>query len=88
MYLENINEELKKNETELRQKTETLAKECEKLNTLLEQKNYAVTKRQKNPTTESMITDVKSSTRYRRRKETKNVLEYIHGGCQGAVYGA
>ena len=27
-----------------------------------------------------MIHDYKSSTRYRRREETKNVLEFIHGG--------
>lgn len=35
-----------------------------------------------------MINDVSSSTRYRRKTETKNMLEYIHGGVEGAIYGA
>ena len=35
-----------------------------------------------------MVTNVNSSTRYRRRHETKNVLEFIHGGKEGALYGA
>lgn len=36
----------------------------------------------------STITDRSSSVRFRRRKETSNVLEYIHGGSFGAVCGA
>lgn len=35
-----------------------------------------------------MITNVNSSTKYRRRQETKNVLEFIHGGKEGSMYGA
>ena len=35
-----------------------------------------------------IISDFKSSTRYRRRQETKEMLEYIHGGDEGALYGA
>ena len=35
-----------------------------------------------------IISDFKSSTRYRRRQETKEILEYIHGGDEGALYGA
>ena len=35
-----------------------------------------------------MINDVSSSTRYRRRKESKDMLEYIHGGEKGALNGA
>ena len=35
-----------------------------------------------------MVTNVNSSTRYRRRQETKNVLEFIHGGKEGSLYGA
>ena len=35
-----------------------------------------------------MINDVTSSTRYRRRTETTNILEYIHGGKEAAIYGA
>ena len=39
-------------------------------------------------TTLHMINDRTSSVRYRRRTETKNVLEYIHGGEEAAVLGA
>ena len=35
-----------------------------------------------------MINDYKSSTRYRRREETKNVLDFIHGGAEPSLYGA
>ena len=35
-----------------------------------------------------IISDFKSSTRYRRRQETKEMLECIHGGDEGALYGA
>ena len=46
------------------------------------------TKRLKNPTTFELVHDHKSSTRYRRRCESKDVMEFIHGGQEGAVYGA
>jgi len=32
--------------------------------------------------------NVTSSTHYRRRNETKNILQYIHGGSTGAIFGA
>ena len=35
-----------------------------------------------------MINDSSNSTRYKRRTESKHILEYIHGGEEGAVYGA
>ena len=35
-----------------------------------------------------MINDYKSSTRYRRREETKSILEFIHGGSEPSLYGA
>ena len=35
-----------------------------------------------------MVTNVNSSTRYRRRQEAKNVLEFIHGGKEGSLYRA
>ena len=35
-----------------------------------------------------MVTNVNSGTRYRRTHETNNVLEFIHGGKEGALYGA
>ena len=34
------------------------------------------------------MNDYKNSTRYKRQKETKDVLAYIHGGMQGAIFGA
>jgi len=41
-----------------------------------------------NPTTDEMMGNVTSSTHYRRRNETKNILQYIHGGSTGAIFGA
>lgn len=41
-----------------------------------------------NATTFDMISDVKSSARYRRQQESKDMLEYIHGGEEGAILGA
>jgi len=73
---------------ELKKNTEKLSKKYEKLNTILEQKQFAKTKREQNPTSEEMVGDSSSSTRYRRRKETINILEYIHGGSNGAIFGA
>ena len=65
-----------------------LQQEYEKLHTMLEQKNFARTKRQKNATNEEMLKNNSSSTRSRRRQETKHVLEYIHGGSEGSFFGA
>ena len=48
---------------------------------------HGKTMREKNKTTRQMI-DANSSTRYARRNETKDVLEYIHGGKEGAILGA
>ena len=81
-------EQAREKTEELNKNTEELNKKYQKLYGLLEQKNYSKTKREKNPTTEVMITDYTSSTRYRRRAESKSVLEYIHGGFNGAVFGA
>ncbi|XP_078372353.1 uncharacterized protein LOC144656016 [Oculina patagonica] len=39
-------------------------------------------------TTFEMVNNPHSSTRYRRRQETKNILEFIHGGEEGSIYGA
>lgn len=60
----------------------------EKFNSLLEQRTIAKTKRESDPTNPTMINDVSSWTRYRRKSETKNILEYIHAGVEGATYGA
>ena len=63
---------------ELNENADELSKEYQKVYGLLEQKNYAKTKREKNSTTE-MINDYNSSTRYRRRAESKNLLKGITG---------
>ena len=35
-----------------------------------------------------MIKNPKSTTRYKRREETEEALRYIHGGLDGAIFGA
>ena len=79
---------LKDDCSKLKLNTEKLKKKYENLIDLLEKKEFSKTKREMNPTTEQMIENVSSSTHYRRRNETKNILQYIHGGSEGAVYGA
>ena len=79
-----INKECEK----LNKASKRLSEKFNKLNTLIEQRQFAKSKRENNPTTETMINDASSSTRYRRRKESKNMLEYIHGGANGALNGA
>ena len=80
--------ELDKECQKLKNAAKRLSEKFNKLNVLIEQKQFAKSKRESNPTTEAMISDVSSSTRYRRRKETKNMLEYIHGGANAALHGA
>ena len=54
----------------------------------MEQKGYARKRGENVPTDESMISDNFSSIRYRRKKETKNILEFVHGRFEGSIYGA
>jgi len=88
LFVESEKEKLENNCQRLKENTKTLKKKYDKLNTLLEQKEFSKTKREMNPTTEQMIGNVASSTHYRRRNETKNILQYIHGGSTGAIFGA
>ena len=44
--------------------------------------------KESNSTSKTMITDSGSSTRYRRRKETKKALTFLHGRETGSFYGA
>ena len=55
---------------------------------MLDQTESARSKRTKNPTSFEMVSDFKNSTRYRRRRETANILSYIHGDNEGTVLGA
>ena len=70
------------------EKVKELNEQYHKFKSLLEQKGFSVSRRQNTTTTYEMVTNVNSSTRYRRRHETKNVLEFIHGGKEGSLYGA
>ena len=70
------------------EKVNELNEQYKKFKSLLEQKGFSVSRRQNTSTTYEMVTNVNSSTRYRRRQETKNVLEFIHGGKEGSLYGA
>ena len=80
---EDVEVELK----DMEEKLHTVTKEYDKLKVLLEQK-HAKTLRQNTSTSSEMINNPNSSTRYRRRHETKNVLEFIHGGEEGSLHGA
>ena len=57
------------------------------LKLISERKYYAQTQRQKNPTTWELIKSSKS-TKYNRQKESMELLKYIHGGDEAAVFGA
>jgi len=70
------------------EKVKELNEQYHKFKSLLEQKGFSVSRRQNTTTTYEMVTNVNSSTRYRRRHETKNVLEFIHGGKEGSLHGA
>ena len=54
----------------------------------LDPKQFSKSRRAKNPTSKDMVSDVNSSARYRRRKETEKALQFIHGGTMGSYYGA
>ena len=77
---ETLEEEIAKQQELLNETKETY----EKLRKLLEQKPYSRRRRSKSNTTYEMINDYNLSTRYRRRKETKNIL----GGFEPSLYGA
>ena len=70
------------------EKVSELNEHYNKFKSLLEQKGFSVRRRQNTSTTYEMVRNINSSTRYRRRQETKNVLEFIHGGKEGSLYGA
>ena len=76
-------------EMEEKQKAlEEINKKYEKLKVLLEQKGYARTRRQNTTTTYEMINNRNSSTRFRCKEVTRNILQFIHGGEEGSLYGA
>ena len=81
---ETLDKEISKADETLRE----LKQAYEKVKKLLDQKDYSRRRRSAASTSYEMINDYKSSTRYRRREETKNNLEFIHGGFEASLYGA
>lgn len=65
-----------------------IRKQYDKFRILLEQKGYARKRRENTETTMESIQSASNSTRYRRRTESQNILEYIHGGPMGSLFGA
>ena len=65
---------------EMEKNLHTLTKQHDRIKLLLDPKQNAKTVRQNTSTSLEMISNYNSATRYRRRHETKNVLEFIHGG--------
>ena len=55
---------------------------------MLNQQRFSRTKMELNPTTFENINDSANRTHYNRRIEKKYILEYIHGGISGALFGA
>ena len=62
--------------------------EYKRLKSVIKQNLGSRTKRRSNPTSLDMVLDTNSSTKYRRRCESKEVMEIIHGGQEGAMFGA
>ena len=60
----------------------------EKFKLLVDRKKYAKTMLEKTPTSWERINKSSNRTRYLRQDETKTLLGYIHGGDEGAIYGA
>lgn len=65
-----------------------LTEAYEKVRKLLEQKGYSRRRRGFESTSFEMINDYRSSTRYRKREESRNILQFIHGGTEPLLYGA
>lgn len=81
-------EALDKEIAEQEERLKELTDAYDKLRKLLEHKDHSRKRRMTASTSYEMINDYKSSTRYRRREETKSILEFIHGGSEPSLYGA
>ena len=71
----------------LKEKMDKVNKKFDKLHLLIEKKGYGKTKREKTPTSWETINDSSNCTRYSRQAGTKDLLSYIHGGVEAALYG-
>ena len=87
--LHQIKTQLSNDITELNVENNKLNVEIERLRLLVTPTERGKLRRERNPTTQEMIDNIKfKSTRSERTTKTKEVLEYIHGGEEGAVFGA
>ena len=80
-----------KDKTDSEEKLVTLQRQYDKVKFLVDKSKHGKTKRMNNPTTLEVlnnITGTTKSTRYQWRGETKALLQYVHGGESGAIYGA
>ena len=66
---------------------QSLLSNLQKYKLIYEKQAQAKSKRENAPITWDTINDVTNSTRYSRQQETKDVLQYIHGGMEGAIFG-
>ena len=64
-----------------------LNEEFERVKLILTSTSRGRLLREKKPTSEEMIGKT-CSTRYKRQEETKDLLEYVHGGSDGSIFGA
>ena len=67
---------------------QVLLEENNKLKLIYEQRASSRTRRENNPTTFDTITSRTSTLRFDKKKETKQVLEYLHGGSFASLLGA
>ena len=87
-FLEQKLNEAKGELEESEEKLQALKSQYDRFKSILGQTQQARGMGVKNLTTYEMISDTTNSTTYRRRQETKYVLEYIHGNEIVAIYGA
>ena len=74
--------------TELEGTFKNLKARYDKVKILNDQNEYGRKRREEVPTSFDMIKNPKSTTWYKRREETEEALRYIHGGLDGAIFGA
>ena len=79
-------EEVDRDVAEREKKLDELNSQFKKLKTLLDQKGFAQTREQNTTTTFGTITSNTSTVRFRCKRKSQNVLEYIHGGRGSIVW--
>ena len=77
---------VKKNNLDI--ELQSVLSKLEKYKLLNQKQQQAKSRRENNPTTWENITSVQNTSRYDRQRKTKDILEYIHRGMEGALLGA